>query len=337
MKKYSMKDIAELSGVSIATVSRVINNNGRFSEETRKKVEKVIKETDYRLNYNAKSLRMNKSFSIGILVPDITNPFFGETVQKIEKILFEKGYTTIICNTAKDADKEKSYLNILESKGVDGIIVISGTEKFDFDRFSVSEKSIPYVCIDREPHNLANTIFISSDHYQGALLATEHLMETGVKHPVIATHDRKYSFVRERLSGFKKALENHNIQSDQHKHFLLIDRTDSDFESKVLKFLKENPETDSIFAINDNIAMKLIATLKDNDVRVPEDIKIIGFDDTPYNQYSSPSLSSVKHNTDQISQLTVDSLLKLIQSPLESGDKIFTPVSLSLRESTESK
>lgn len=93
MKKYSLKDIATLSGVSIATVSRVINDNGRFSEETRQKVLKVIEETGYKMNYNAKSLRMNRSFTIGILVPDISNYFFADVVQKIEEILFDKGYS----------------------------------------------------------------------------------------------------------------------------------------------------------------------------------------------------------------------------------------------------
>lgn len=102
MKKTSIKDIAKLSGVSVATVSRVINNNGRFSEETRKKILDVIEETGYQMNFSAKSLRMNKSFSVGILVPDISNYFFSDVVQKIEEELFELGYSTIICNTGRN-------------------------------------------------------------------------------------------------------------------------------------------------------------------------------------------------------------------------------------------
>lgn len=335
MKKYSMKDIARLSGVSVATVSRVINNNGRFSEETRKKVEKVIKETNYILNYNAKSLRMNKSFSIGILVPDITNPFFAGVVQKIEKILFEQGYTTIICNTARDNEKEKAYLNILESKGVDGIVVISGAKKFDFERFSNSEKVIPYICIDREPENISDTVFISSNHHQGALKATEHLINSGVKHPVIAIHDRMYSFAVDRLNGFKDALRNNNIDFHGDKNYLSIDRTDSDFEQKVKDFINNHPKTDGVFALNDRIAMRLLATFQKMNIKVPQEIKLIGFDDAPQNKYSSPTLSSVKHNIDQIAQFAVNNLLILIDSPQETGDTILTPISLSLRESTQ--
>ncbi|CRH21139.1 Transcriptional regulator, LacI family (fragment) [Carnobacterium maltaromaticum] len=140
MKNYSIKDIAEIAGVSVATVSRVINDNGRFSEETRKKVLRIIEETGYKMNYSAKNLRMKKSFTIGILVPDISNSFFSEVVQQLEEILFAKGYSTIICNTSRSSEKELAYLRILEGKGIDGLIVISGAEKFEFDSSS-SEKT----------------------------------------------------------------------------------------------------------------------------------------------------------------------------------------------------
>lgn len=335
MKKYSMKEIAKLSGVSVATVSRVINNNGRFSEETRRKVEKVIEETGYQPNFSAKSLRMNKTFSIGILVPDITNAFFAKVVQKIEEILFMKGYSTIICNTARDNEKEEAYLNILESKGVDGIIVISGAEKFDFKHFSNTKKVIPYICIDREPKHKSDTIFISSDHYQGAFEATEHLINSGCQFPAIAIHDRKYSFAIERLNGFKDALSKNNYTYNEETHQLLIDRSDSDFDFKVKNFLESNPQVDGFFGLNDGIAMRLLMELKKVNINVPQDIKIIGFDDIPQNKYSSPTLSSVKHNTSQISELAVENLLKLIEYPENTGDTIITPVSLSLRESTQ--
>lgn len=178
MKKTSIKDIAKLSGVSVATVSRVINNNGRFSEETRKKILDVIEETGYQMNFSAKSLRMNKSFSVGILVPDISNYFFSDVVQKIEEELFELGYSTIICNTGRNIEKETAYLNMLRSKLVDGIIVISGVDEFVFHY-----DDIPYICIDREPLKKEKTIVISSNHYQGAFEATESLINNGCKHP----------------------------------------------------------------------------------------------------------------------------------------------------------
>ncbi len=335
MKKYSMKDIAKLSGVSVATVSRVINNNGRFSEKTRKKVEKVIEETEYQPNFSAKSLRMNKSHSIGIIVPDITNYFFAEVVQKIEEILFEAGYSTIICNTARDNKKEHVYLKTLESKGVDGLIIISGAKKFDYTSPSNSEKVIPYICIDRAPENEKNTIFISSDHYQGAYLATLELIKAGSSLPVFLTHNRESTSQVERFHGFKAALEKNNIKFSKDKHTFSFNSNSENDKNKLIAFFENNPQIDGIFAVNDHLAIEIMNILKKMNISVPGDKKIIGFDDLPQSKDISPSLSSVEQNTDEIAKVTVDNLLLLINNPKNTGDTIQIPVSLKLRESTQ--
>lgn len=332
MKKYSIKDIARLSGVSVATVSRVINNNGRFSEETRKKVLSVIEQTNYKINYSAKSLRMNKSFTIGILVPDIKNYFFSDLVQKIEEILFEQGYTTIICNTARNAEKEQAYLQILQAKGVDGLIIISGVEAFSMNAAS-SEKKIPYICIDREPQDKSKTIFISSNHYQGAEAATESLIDSGAKNLAIALYNRMSSASRSRLSGFEETLKKHQLGFDAEKNSLRISSDDT-INQELDNFLKNNPTVDGFFSTNDTLAMKLNSRLKKIGKNVPQDIKMIGFDDTPYGEYSSPTLSSVRQNTQQLAQKTVESLLKLMDSSTTLGETILIPVELIVRESS---
>jgi LacI family transcriptional regulator len=333
-KKYSIKDIAELSGVSVATVSRVINNNGRFSEETRRKVEKVIEETGYRTNYTAKSLRMNKSFTIGILVPDITNYFFAEIVQNLEELLFDKNYSSIICNTNRDPKKEQAYLNILESKGVDGLIVISGAEMFDYRTYSNANKAIPYICVNREPKNIEDTIFIVSNNYQGAFEATEELINMGCKHPVIALHERQSTFGNQRFEGFKEALQKHHIPYSKNTNQLFINRSNEP-TAQLKQFLTHNPKTDGIFAFTDKIAVSLLASLRKLNIHVPKEIKLIGFDDTPQNKYMSPTLSSVEQNTTQIASVAVDNLLKLIDHPEQTGKSFEIPVSLQLRESSQ--
>ncbi|MGX7265090.1 LacI family DNA-binding transcriptional regulator [Enterococcus crotali] len=335
MKNYSIKDIAELAGVSVATVSRVINDNGRFSEETRKKVLKVIEETGYKMNYSAKNLRMNKSFTIGILVPDISNYFFSDVVQRLEEILFAKGYSTIICNTSRSSEKELAYLRILEGKGVDGLIVISGAEAFEFASSS-AEKKIPYICIDREPKKKEDTVFISSNHYQGAFESAEELIREGCQHPVIAMHNQKSTSAKERLKGFKDALKKNSISFDPAHHLLSIDIQSTDFEKSLHTFLKKNPTTDGIFSINDLIALELLLLLKKKHISVPQKIKLIGFDDTTSGKYTTPSLSSVKQNTALIATHAVETLLELINNKGELGRQIVVPVSLVLRESSTS-
>ena len=334
MKKYSIKDIARLSGVSVATVSRVINNNGRFSNETKEKVEKVIEETNYLTNFTARSLRTNKSFTIGILVPDISNYIFADIVQKMEEILFKKGYSTIICNTAKNNEKEKAYLRTLESKGVDGIVVISGNDEFGFE-YSNPNRNIPYICIDREPKNMSETIFISSNHYKGAFDATNELMNSGCLYPIIVMHKRQSTPSRERLSGFQDALRVNNITYDKEKHLLIADTHQTNFSSIVQKFLETNNEIDGVFAINDAIAVELLSVFKNLKISIPEDLKIIGFDDTPKNNYITPSLSSVRQDTEQIATVSVDNLLEIIKTPKKTGEVILIPISLSLRESSQ--
>ncbi|MCL77365.1 LacI family transcriptional regulator [Listeria monocytogenes] len=333
MKKTSIKDIAKLSGISVATVSRVINDNGRFSEETREKVLAVIKETNYQMNFSAKSLRMNKSFSVGILVPDISNYFFSSVVQQIEAILFDQGYSTIICNTGRNLDKEMAYLNMLESKMVDGLIVISGADEFGF-KYTNAENGIPYVCIDRQPKDKKDTIFISSNHYQGAFEATEALIHAGVKSPVIFMHSRQSSSAKERLKGFQDALKKNNIRYDPDVSKFTVDLQIHDYQKSIITFVNEVTTMDGIFAINDNIALELLNLLPTIGKKIPNDIKVIGFDDTPQCNYTVPKLSSVKQNIPKIAQITVDNLITIIKNPKQKKRITeIVPVELSLKDS----
>ncbi|HAO6511874.1 TPA: LacI family transcriptional regulator [Listeria monocytogenes] len=333
MKKTSIKDIAKLSGVSVATVSRVINDNGRFSEETREKVLAVIKETNYQMNFSAKSLRMNKSFSVGILVPNISNYFFSSVVQQIEAILFDQGYSTIICNTGRNLDKEMAYLNMLESKMVDGLIVISGADEFGF-KYTNAENGIPYVCIDRQPKDKKDTIFISSNHYQGAFEATEALIHAGVKSPVIFMHSRQSSSAKERLKGFQDALKKNNIRYDPDVSKFTVDLQIHDYQKSIITFVNEVTTMDGIFAINDNIALELLNLLPTIGKKIPNDIKVIGFDDTPQCNYTVPKLSSVKQNIPKIAQITVDNLITIIKNPKQKKRITeIVPVELSLKDS----
>ena len=333
-KNLSIKEIAKLSDVSVATVSRVINNRSGFSAKTREKVMKVINETGYEANNIAKSLRMSRSHSIGIIVPDIGNFFFADIVQKIEELLFERSYATIICNTARSSSKEKAYLKMLESKMIDGLIVISGAEQFELGNIN---SDFPLICIDRMPKNPESTIFISSNHYQGAFEATELLLSKNCKNLCIALHRKTSSASRERLKGFKDALKKNSIQYNEKNNFLYLPAEKTDNKVSVIKkYLKSNPDIDGIFAVNDNIALVLLDILPQLGKNIPEDIKLIGFDNTSGAYYCKPKLSSVKQNTSKLAQRTVDSLLDIINGKREQVDKYqLESVQLVLRESTD--
>lgn len=158
-KNISIKEIAKLANVSVATVSRVINNNGRFSEATKERVEKIIKEYGYTTNIAAKSLRTSKSKTIGLIVPHINNEWFSQLALEIENYFFDKNYSVFICNTSQDENKEIAYFKSLDSKLVDGIICISGIEQIPTSSLS---RSIPIVCIDRKPKDHSNADMMTS-------------------------------------------------------------------------------------------------------------------------------------------------------------------------------
>lgn len=272
-------------------------------------------------------------FSVGILVPDISNYFFSSVVQQIEAILFDQGYSTIICNTGRNLDKEMAYLNMLESKMVDGLIVISGADEFGF-KYTNAENGIPYVCIDRQPKDKKDTIFISSNHYQGAFEATEALIHAGVKSPVIFMHSRQSSSAKERLKGFQDALKKNNIRYDPDVSKFTVDLQIHNYQKSIITFVNEVTTMDGIFAINDNIALELLNLLPTIGKKIPNDIKVIGFDDTPQCNYTVPKLSSVKQNIPKIAQITVDNLITIIKNPKQKKRITeIVPVELSLKDS----
>ena len=333
MSNYSIKDVAKLAGVSIATVSRVLNKKGKYSKKTEEKVLKVVDDIGYQVNYNAKSLRTKISHTIGILVPDISNYFFANLVQEIEKSLFENSYSTIICNTDRSLKKEKTYLQILENKNIDALIAISGNIEKGFE-FSSKNKKIPYICIDREPANLEDTIYISSDHFMGAYQATSHLLRTGCKQLAFLGPEKMSSSSKRRFDGYLKALEDNKIDFNEKKNHINISPNE-DLKQQVELFLDKNPNTDGIFAINDKLAIELIQILKVKNIKVPQEISIIGFDDIPACQYTSPKLTSIKQDIKTIAEETVKNIINYIKNPDQEKKTILVPTQLIIRESTK--
>ncbi|WP_146627070.1 LacI family DNA-binding transcriptional regulator, partial [Oenococcus oeni] len=188
-KSISIKDIARASGVSVATVSRIINNNGRFSIKTKKKVESIIDQLGYEKNKFAVGLRSNQSKTVGILVPDITNPFYATVVKKSEQLFFKKGYATIICNTERSIDRENAYLKNLFENRVDGLMVISSNIN---QSQMTSNISVPTVFIDKNP-NITNATVVSSNHYEGGRLATELLIKNNLSPYLLMTRTKSSS------------------------------------------------------------------------------------------------------------------------------------------------
>ncbi|MFL2105175.1 LacI family DNA-binding transcriptional regulator [Desemzia sp. FAM 23991] len=335
-KQLSIKDIAKLSNVSTATVSRVLNNNGRFSEETREKVMSVVKEFGYSTNSVAKTLREQKSHTIGMIVPDISNEFFSSLITKIESYFFDKGISTIICNTNKDAEKEKAYLKSLDSKLVDGLICISGQEEIDETQLS---RNIPIVCIDRQPKVSSNISIVGSDHSQGGYKATKLLIDKGCRRILLLTKDNNSTSSNDRIEGYKKALK----ESDLPVNAELIVRASSEKMSKfetaqksIEEVLANGLKFDGIFATNDWLAYGAVQILKKNHISVPDEVKVVGFDDDSISKYTSPSITTIHQDVNGIAEEAADILYQLMSKPGKKLNKryINVPTRLIERETT---
>lgn len=326
-KKASMKEIAEAAGVSVATVSRVINDNGRFSEETRQKVLRIIKEMDYRTNIVAKSLRTNISNSIGVIVPDITNEFFASIVLAIEEYCFPYGYSVLICNTNEDKEKEKMYIKDLLAKGIDGVIYIS-----DYP-IEEGDLNIPIVCVDRNPHNRNDLAVIESDNYRGGYLAGEELVKAGCKQMVVLKDYRNISVVINRMKGYYDALSKYNVNINEDLVINIEVNFDKAVEA-VLKLVEEKISFDGIFATSDMMALGALTALKRSKIKVPKQVKIVGYDDISLIRHSYPAITSVRQNKDELGKCAAEVLLNMIDNGKVDQKHYVIPVSLIKREST---
>ncbi|WP_455537869.1 LacI family DNA-binding transcriptional regulator [Terrisporobacter sp.] len=331
-KKISIKEIAKLSGVSVATVSRVINNNGRFSEETRQKVLDIIKKYDYTTNMAAKSLRVSKSKTIGVIVPDINNLFFAELVLEIENFFFEYGYSVFICNTAQNEVKEKEYFRSLDSKLVDGIICISSNL---INPANFIKRNIPIVYLNNT--DMKDYYCVESNHYEGGFLATEELIKNGCKRIVLLTNNKNASSVNNKIQGFKDALKKYNIPC-YNDLILRLDLKEGVFEDSldaINYLIDKNINFDGVFATNDLRAHSALVALQQHDIPVPNNVKIIGYDGTSISQYANPPISTIYQDKKTLATETSTLLLKLINEESKNLNKhLVIPIKLIKRKTT---
>jgi len=328
----TIRDIAKRAGVSVATVSHVINNTRFVSEELREKVRKVMEELDYHPNLVAGSLRRKKTNTIGLIVPDNSNPVFAELSRAIEDIGFSSGYSVILCNSAYNLDKEIKYVRVLRSKRVDGLIIIPTTVQATYINQLV-DSGLPVIILDRTVPD-AKTDSVLLDNYQGTYDATVHLIKLG--HSLIAYIDRPFDLPHslDRLRGYRKALEENGIQLKDE----LIVRGGFDYEGgaeAMQKLLKRKPTPTAVIAFNDISAIGAIRAIEDCELKVPQDISIVGFDDIPQSSFTTPRLTTVHFPKYRMAEVAFELLQKKLEGT--SSDRraeIVLPLRLVVREST---
>lgn len=310
-----LTDVAELAGVSPTTVSRVINNKGYLSEKTITKVKEAMRTLGYKPNNLARSLQGKSTKLIGLIFPKISNIFYAELIEHLEIELFKAGYKVIICNSQSDPEKEREYLEMLEANQVDGII--SSSHNLGIDDYE--KVAAPIIAFDR---NLAPNIpVISSDNLEGGRIAAHTLVKAGCQRIMMLTgNDNSNSPTGRRRQGFNEVLpdaKSVNISSD----FSAIRK------EMEIKHLLSVDKPDGLFISDDLTAILTMKIAHDLGIRIPEDLKIIGYDGTPFVENYYAHLTTIKQPISEIAKLTVEILIKKINGQPVQNEYIL-PVSL---------
>lgn len=283
----NIKRVAQIAGVSISTVSRVINKPESVSDELKNRVKRAIQELGYQPNQVARSLRTGSTRLIGFIIPDITNPAFLLMVKGAEDFLKRKGYTFIVCGTDHNIREEIKLLKALLSQNVEALIVTcSGGQNSDFSRL-VSSTNIKLVFMDRRYEDL-NVPYVGVDNTAGVEKITDYLVETGHRSLVYLSGERNTSSAKERLRGFINSIKKHGIEDFQ----VLYGKFTFESGYELVKRLKKIPQ--AVVGGNDLVALGAIEALTEMGYSVPEDVSVVGFDDMFYSKYSKPSLTTVR-------------------------------------------
>lgn len=323
----SIKDVANRAGVSISTVSNVINGTKYVSEDLKRKVNIAVQELGYKADPVARTMKSKQSKTIGVITVDMCGLFYPYVVKGIYEIVNQKGYNVIICdlNGLNDRlggfEKEVASIKQLISNRVDGIIfsslVAESAEKNyikDIKKLANSNKNIALVSIERDFSGYGiNSIF--SDSVEGATIATNHLIQLGCKKIGHITGPIYAEVAQERLHGYKLAMKNANIPVDEEKMIINGDYTHQSGYTTMKELLKLTPDIDGVYVANDQMAVGVLKALSECGKRVPEDVKVIGYDNVFISSIVEPSLSTINIRKRHIGREAATLLLEQIENP----------------------
>lgn len=333
--KITIKEIAKLAEVSTATVSKILNKkDNNISDATRQKVLEIVEEYNYIPNTVARSLVTRQTKTIGLVIPDIANPFFPELARGAEDKANESGYNIIFCNTDDNLEKEEKYINMLIEKMIDGIIFTQSAKRTEgFEKLKLG--STPIVLIDRnmELQGVVGKVLV--DNFTGAYEGVNYLLAKGYKKIAFITGALTTDTSENRLLGYRKALEDFGIPYNE--EFVLAGEYKSEWGFSAIKQLFENKiDFDAVFCGNDLIALSVIKALKDFEKSIPEDIAVLGFDDIYMAKFIEPELSTIRQPNYEMGYKAVEMLIEVLEDSTERKipKELILNTELVIRQST---
>lgn len=309
-RKVTIYDVAKAAGVATSTVSRALNGNAPVADQTSSRIRAAVEDLRYQPNSIARSLAIQATQTIGILIPDISNPFFGELVKGVQHRIEEFGYTLFLGNTEQDSGKEVAYLKALRQKLVDGVILVGLASHHDL-LVPLLEGSAA-VCLDRNV-DLPGATLVQIDNRAGARAATGHLIELGHKAIAHLTGVRGLSVTRERFNGYRDALRGAGISYDAS----LVGEADFTEDAgyrATLALLRSRKRVTAIFASNDLSAIGAMTAVQSQGLNVPADMSVVGFDDIHLAAYTSPRLTTIRQPIYEMGRKAAELLIEQIRA-----------------------
>ena len=335
-KKTTIYDIAQALNITAATVSRALNGNAKISEATRLLVTEMAKKMNYEQNKLAQALKSGKSYNVGVIVPRIDSSFFASVIRGIEEELYPKGYHVIICQTHDQEELEIGNINSLLNAQVDGILMsISNSKVENYDTFNnLVKKNVPLIFFDRKK-DMENVSSVTIDDFQGAYLATKHLIEQGGKRIAHLSNNRKLEIFKNRYLGYKQAILDSGLDFDES---LVIETMSKVLEGRKAtnKLLTMQNPPDAIFSASDFTALGAIQEIKSHGLRIPEDVSVAGFSNEPFTRFMELSITSVDQSPMEMGKITAQVFLEEVNNSkkIKSQKQVVLTPELIVRQSS---
>ncbi len=323
----TLKDVAKETGLTLSTVSRVLNNRGYISEETRQNVYAAMKKLNYHPNEVARSLSKQSTNTIGVIVPHIRHPYFAELISNLENQAYHKKHKILLFNSKEKNEKEREYIEMCSSNRVSGIILCSGTVTVEEFR----GLNVPLITIERYLEN--GTASVECDNLQGGRLAAKHLIEAGCRNLLHFSGVNETAMPADsRATGFREACLAGRVNCKEFTTSTL-QYNNLEYYDFIEKTLRENPQTDGVFASSDLIAAQIIQVCAKLGIKIPEQLKIVGFDDVYIASLTAPRITTIHQPVKEMAEMAIELLIAANEGKIVPSRTIL-PVSLVKRETT---
>lgn len=327
-----LKDVAKKLNISVSTVSRVVNNKSYVKPEMREMVLKALDELNYSPNQIARSLKNKSTNTIGIIVPDISEDFFAYVIKGADEVLSKNGYTIILSDTGENPEKEESYLNLLLEKQIDGVILAT-VNKTPKALDTLFNNNMPVIFIDNLPSIKRNYDSVIIDNSKASYLAVEHLIKLGHQKIGIITGKLDETTGYERLLGYKKALTDHGIAIDENLIKVGDFKEKSGYENMKMLLNNEKQMT-AVYAASSKMAYGAVKAIRQEGLRIPQDMALVGFDVHDVSGLISPGISTIIQPEESIGKVAAELMIKRLQDKENKlNQKIVLEPSLEIRES----